>query len=247
MHTFILKILGDKFMMTGNAIPAILLSVLGKGGQHTMSKLSVSKKIYLGLIIAMMITIFCFSATPADQSSQESYAVGRMVGYIFVPDFKNKSAAEQLAFAKKIDHPVRKTAHMTEYAVLSIFLMLFFLPQGSSYTLQASENTAPENSIKSQNDSEAPENSIKSQNDSENSMRLSAKTSAFRRRHPVLSSALFSEAIAFLYACTDEFHQRFTPGRSCQFTDVLIDSAGALIAILIISLIVRRKYMRHHD
>lgn len=36
----------------------------------------------------------------------------------------------------------------------------------------------------------------------------------------------------FFYACTDEFHQRFTAGRSCQFSDVLLDTTGAFVGIL---------------
>ena len=40
-------------------------------------------------------------------------------------------------------------------------------------------------------------------------------------------------AICFIYACSDELHQFFVPGRACQFTDVLIDSTGALTGILI--------------
>ena len=32
----------------------------------------------------------------------------------------------------------------------------------------------------------------------------------------------------FLYACSDELHQYFVPGRSCEFGDVLIDSSGAV-------------------
>lgn len=32
------------------------------------------------------------------------------------------------------------------------------------------------------------------------------------------------------YACTDEFHQLFVPGRCGQITDVLIDSAGSAVA-----------------
>ncbi len=36
-----------------------------------------------------------------------------------------------------------------------------------------------------------------------------------------------------LYACTDEFHQSFVPGRACQFRDVLIDSSGAACGILV--------------
>lgn len=32
--------------------------------------------------------------------------------------------------------------------------------------------------------------------------------------------------LCFLYACSDEFHQTFVPGRAGQFSDVLIDMAG---------------------
>ena len=39
------------------------------------------------------------------------------------------------------------------------------------------------------------------------------------------------------YAATDEFHQLFVPGRSCQFRDVCIDSAGILTGIVLFSMI----------
>lgn len=38
--------------------------------------------------------------------------------------------------------------------------------------------------------------------------------------------------IVFLYASTDEFHQRFVPTRTARFSDVLIDTAGAALALL---------------
>lgn len=41
-------------------------------------------------------------------------------------------------------------------------------------------------------------------------------------------------AICFLYACTDEFHQRFIPGRSAEFRDVCIDTAGALLGTILV-------------
>lgn len=44
---------------------------------------------------------------------------------------------------------------------------------------------------------------------------------------------LFSEIISFLYACTDEWHQYHVPGRYGTFSDVLIDSAGAITGILL--------------
>ena len=35
-----------------------------------------------------------------------------------------------------------------------------------------------------------------------------------------------SFAVTFFYACTDEFHQLFVPGRAGRLTDVLIDCIG---------------------
>ena len=40
---------------------------------------------------------------------------------------------------------------------------------------------------------------------------------------------------SFLYACTDEIHQLFVPGRSGQFTDVLVDTLGASFGCLILA------------
>ena len=39
--------------------------------------------------------------------------------------------------------------------------------------------------------------------------------------------------LVFLYACTDEFHQLFVPGRAGLLTDVLIDSSGAALVTLV--------------
>lgn len=44
--------------------------------------------------------------------------------------------------------------------------------------------------------------------------------------------------IVFLYACSDELHQAFVPGRGPAFRDVLVDTCGGLTAFLII-------YIRH--
>lgn len=38
--------------------------------------------------------------------------------------------------------------------------------------------------------------------------------------------------ICFLYACTDEFHQLFVMGRTGQFFDVMVDTTGAALGIL---------------
>lgn len=39
--------------------------------------------------------------------------------------------------------------------------------------------------------------------------------------------------IVFLYACSDEFHQVFVPGRGPAFRDVLVDTCGGLTAFLV--------------
>lgn len=52
---------------------------------------------------------------------------------------------------------------------------------------------------------------------------------------------LLSLLVTFLYACSDEFHQLFIPGRSGQLKDVLIDTIGGLFMLLVIYLWQRKK------
>lgn len=44
---------------------------------------------------------------------------------------------------------------------------------------------------------------------------------------------LFAVGFSFLYACSDEIHQIFVPGRSSEVRDVLIDTGGAALGALI--------------
>ena len=43
--------------------------------------------------------------------------------------------------------------------------------------------------------------------------------------------------LVFLYACSDEFHQYFIPGRGPAFKDVMIDTSGGFVASLFVTLI----------
>jgi VanZ family protein len=47
--------------------------------------------------------------------------------------------------------------------------------------------------------------------------------------------------MATLYSTTDEFHQSFVTGRHPAATDVLIDSLGAALALLLITLYYKRS------
>lgn len=55
----------------------------------------------------------------------------------------------------------------------------------------------------------------------------------------ILKSVFIALLLAFLYACSDEYHQTFVVGRTGKFDDVLIDFSGAFIGVLIVSLIVK--------
>ncbi|MFR3567539.1 MAG: VanZ family protein [Paraclostridium sordellii] len=48
---------------------------------------------------------------------------------------------------------------------------------------------------------------------------------------------LYSITGCFIYACTDEIHQLFITGRSGEFKDVLVDTLGAIIGLLLVWMI----------
>lgn len=54
---------------------------------------------------------------------------------------------------------------------------------------------------------------------------------------------LLSLLICFLYACSDEIHQLFVPGRSGEARDVLIDTLGACLGVSFYYLVFRKKKM----
>lgn len=74
------------------------------------------------LAVCWMVVIFSFSARTAELSTQDSTTVGMWLGKVFVPGFSEWDEQKQTEFADKIDHPVRKAAHASEYAVLGFLL-----------------------------------------------------------------------------------------------------------------------------
>ena len=55
---------------------------------------------------------------------------------------------------------------------------------------------------------------------------------------------IISLGIGILYAISDEIHQYFVPGRSCQILDMTIDSLGSLTGIYILKIINKHKNLR---
>jgi VanZ family protein len=142
------------------------------------------------LLAGWMILIFQFSAQPAEQSELTSGAVSYRVVSAVDRCFQLGWEEEQkMAYAKTLDHPIRKAAHMTEYAILGCIFELFF-----------------------------------------------AGFPALGKK--VWTLSLLATA---LYAASDEIHQLFVPGRAGQFRDVCIDTAGALIGLLLLYFIKKNR------
>lgn len=49
----------------------------------------------------------------------------------------------------------------------------------------------------------------------------------------IKKAIIYGFVFSVLYACTDEIHQYFIPGRAMALKDILIDSSGALLAMCI--------------
>jgi VanZ family protein len=61
---------------------------------------------------------------------------------------------------------------------------------------------------------------------------LIARAAAGGFPRPLAShAAVLSVAMAVLYGASDEFHQRFVPGRSADVADLIADAVGATIAV----------------
>ena len=90
--------------------------------------------IFFILTLLTMGVIFGYSSRDSNESEEDSVGVGMFIGHLFVPEFDELSDKEQYEYAKKIDHPVRKTAHFTEYMILGLFVL------GTLYPKQETKN-----------------------------------------------------------------------------------------------------------
>ncbi|MCI8659817.1 MAG: VanZ family protein [Lachnospiraceae bacterium] len=141
-----------------------------------------SLKKYLSWIPPFLIAtaIFIFSSQPADESTSTSNGVIHILiefaGKLNILDLKH---ADPDALYKILQTPIRKGAHITEFAVLNLSLIYAL----SSWNIKG--------------------------------MKL-------------IRTAFL---LTVLYACTDEFHQIFVPGRAGLIQDVLIDSIGPMIIL----------------
>ncbi len=144
------------------------------------------KRIIYGLLmIIWMVVIFSFSNSNGVKS--DSLSKGIISNSITIYEHVTNKTVDKDYYLDRLDYPVRKLAHFSEYAILGFLVIQFSLSFNMLY------------------------------------------------------AGSFSILLCFLYAMSDEFHQLFITGRSGQFTDVLIDTLGAIVMICIIKIFTRKK------
>ena len=172
---------------------------------------------------AIMVFIFVQSALPADLSSEES---GVIVDWIM------RAMEDILPFGREtVVFAVRKGAHFTEYLILGAVLV----PAVKEW--RAASRLSESNSSTS---SELPDAGARMP---EAAFGLFPTGGAPETAFGLLtiSRAPVAWLIGTAYAMTDEFHQAFVPGRSCEFRDMVIDSCGVLTGVLAANLAGRIK------
>ncbi len=89
-----------------------------------MRKIKYQRYLWIAAAVFWMASIFYFSNQKAVQSSEISgsltYRMAEEVNHIFKLAWEKKTV---LKYAALLEHPVRKAAHMTEYAILAWILL----------------------------------------------------------------------------------------------------------------------------
>ena len=180
-------------------------------------------------MLLWMALIFFYSSRQADVSAEDSGRIGITLGRIFISDFEEWPEEEQQEFAARIDHPVRKTAHAAEYAVLG------FLAAGACTGTAGSAGTSRSSGMAGSSGVAESAGTAESSGVAESAGTAESSGVAGRTgngaRRKFRKEMFLPWLIAALYAASDEIHQLFVPGRSGQLSDVILDSAGALAGV----------------
>ncbi len=191
--------------------------------------MTVQRKVFLILMLLWMALIFFYSSRQADVSAEDSGRIGITLGRIFISDFEEWPEEEQQEFAARIDHPVRKTAHAAEYAVLG------FLAAGACAGTAGSAGTSRSSGMAGSSGVAESAGTAESSGVAESAGTAESSGVAGRTGNGAWrkfrKEMFLPWLIAALYAASDEIHQLFVPGRSGQLSDVILDSAGALAGV----------------
>lgn len=175
------------------------------------------------LLIFQIFFIFTMSSFGPDSSNAQSNTFVRLLTDI-LPQFNPKNAAPDFDINTLI-FLVRKTAHFTEYACLgALFYLNLRLRFRSAKLTSKNQDSTDQNQSLQISSSQSP-----------------TRQNSAQKESKYLSLAILASA---LYACTDEFHQLFVPGRTGQIFDVLVDTLGATFGCLLVLGILKIKQTR---
>lgn len=232
---------------------------------------TIRRKVLTALTLFWMLFIFIMSSAGSTVSDYQSDTIIDFLCTVFVEGYTEMPPVKKLELQKQGTFPVRKCAHMTEYAILGALLSLTITEylQDSDPALKRRRDKADSQNEQSDYESQDRPGKSESQNKNSNSVSQSGQSnseshkkhsnpatrneqsnSESRNKHSNSASKILRRAlfIGFLYACTDEFHQTFVPGRSGELRDILIDTFGVLLGALIITRIlpslIRRRTSR---
>lgn len=191
------------------------------------------------LVVVWMIVIFCFSATPADKSNSESMNIVNKV----VEKFEAKSGMY--------------TSLINGQASIETITKI----EENKSTNQTDRNLNIENQNKKLTQQKQIEQTRKKRKllDKLNLLlRKFAHASVYFILYILVLNLIYqikgeykftycmlSILVCFIYACTDEIHQLFVEGRTGLFSDVIIDTIGATISYIVVS-IVHKIYSKIH-
>lgn len=163
-------------------------------------------------LLAWMAFIFYMSAKTGGSSGGMSESVASWLAQLLCPGWADMPEGARAELLAAMSLPVRKGAHVTEYAVLAVLAFVVLSQARAVRRLRAGEGAAV---------GAAGEDGLADEG------RARPASATWPAGRPVLPIALAAFAFSVLYAASDEFHQLFVPGRAGLFTDVAIDSCGA--------------------
>lgn len=180
------------------------------------------------LVITMLCVIFRFSAANATHSSHLSEGVCIRLVRELSAIFPQKFPEEKLVkVAEAIEYPVRKCAHFTEYAVLGITVNLYLWTCYQMEIFQGKKKKVTEIQWTEEKLQKITEQEAIIQENL-----LPKIENIEQKKLSIWNFLIRAEIFCALYACSDEFHQYFVPGRSCKLFDVCVDSTGAFFGAL---------------
>ncbi|MBP6746317.1 VanZ family protein, partial [bacterium] len=132
---------------------------------------------------------------------------------IFAFSSQANSGAYTEAYLQDANVPIRKLAHMFEFAVLAVLYQTALVGSLMPPREAEQERVAEQQRVAEQ---ERVAEQVKG---------------AEQKSKNSLKNYLFAFVLAVLYVLTDEWHQAFVPGRSASLLDSGVDAIGALVGL----------------